>query len=127
LSEALRLARAYNIAVRFIDLGDWGDSELRSEYDSIGPEIRINRRITERMLGAERERFVALAIGHELYHHREYLGDIPTLATRAERERAADDYAVALLGDDSDSEALRAWSRRKAAMEIAKRVYSYER
>jgi hypothetical protein len=101
LSKALESARAYNIAVRFVDLGDWGDSELRSEYDPTVPEIRINRRIAESMAAAERERFVALAIGHELYHHREHLREFPTLATRAERERAADDHAVAFADIES--------------------------
>jgi hypothetical protein len=91
-------AREYNVSVRYVDLGDWGKDELRAEYDPTIPEIRINRRIVETLSGAERERFVALAVGHELYHHREHLGEIPMLATLAEREQAADDYAVALLG-----------------------------
>ena len=101
MSEALRSAHEYNIAVRVVDLGDWGDAELRAEYDPTIPEIRVNRRIAESMLLAERERFVALAIGHELYHHREHLGEIPILATREERECAADAYALALIGSDA--------------------------
>ena len=103
MSEALRLAREYGVGVRFVDLGDWGESELRAEYDPAVPEIRINRRIVEALLGVERERFVALAIGHELYHHLEHLREIPTLAIRGERESAADEYAVALL-DSSTGE-----------------------
>lgn len=99
MSEALRLAREYNVEVRFVDLGDWADSELRAEYDPAVPEIRINQRIAEALLGAERERFVALAIGHELYHHLEHLREIPTLAIRAEREAAADAYARKLLAE----------------------------
>ena len=98
MSEALRSAREYDIAVRVVDLGDWGDAELRAEYDPTIPEIRVNRRIAESMPPAERERFVALAIGHELYHHREHLGKIPILPKRADREAAADAYAVALIG-----------------------------
>lgn len=93
----MRSAREYGVAVRFVDLGDWGDVELRAEYDPAVPEIRINQRIADALAGAERERFVALAIGHELYHRLEHLGEIPTLAIRAERERAADEYAGALL------------------------------
>jgi hypothetical protein len=100
LSEALRSARAYNIAIRFVDLGDWnGGGELRAEYDATIPEIRINRRITESMPDSERERFVALAIGHELYHHREHLGEIPTLSKHAEREASANAYALKLLAE----------------------------
>ncbi len=99
MSEALRLAREYNVAVRFDDLGDWDDGELRAEYDATIPEIRINQRIVEALPGAERDRFVALAIGHELYHHREHLGEIPTLPKRAEREAAADAYALKLLDE----------------------------
>jgi len=37
--------------------------------------------------------FVMLAVGHELYHHREAIGEVPTGSDRAERERAADRYA----------------------------------
>ena len=99
MSEALRSSREYDIAIRFVDLGDWSEVELRAEYDAIIPEIRINRRIAESMPDSERERFVALAIGHELYHHREHLGEIPTLATRAEREAAANAYALKLLDE----------------------------
>jgi hypothetical protein len=99
LSEALRLAREYNVAVRCADLGDWCDGELRAEYDATIPEIRINQRIAEALLGAERERFVALAIGHELYHHREHLGEVPTLPKRAAREAAANAYALKLLDE----------------------------
>jgi hypothetical protein len=90
------LARSYGIGVRFADLGGWGFVELRSEYDPTVPEIRINRRIAERLRGHALREFVATAIGHELYHHREQIGEIATIAGRAARESAADRFARTL-------------------------------
>lgn len=96
MSRALLIAREYCIAVQFADLGAWGEDELRSEYDPVGPVIRINTRVLDRMTVTERDAFVARAIGHELYHHREYLGEVPRLTSHALRERAADAFACAL-------------------------------
>ena len=79
------LAREYGVAVRFADLGDWGEHELRSEYDPALPEIRVHLRLAPGLVGA--------AIGHELYHHREAIGEVAVLPTRAAREAAADAYA----------------------------------
>jgi hypothetical protein len=73
-------------------LGDWGSVRLVAEYDPDGPTIRVDRR--ER--GAVT---IERAIAHELYHHREAIGEVPRLRDRAERERAADAYARALLGE----------------------------
>lgn len=91
MMERLRSACArYGVGVRFDDLGAWGDAaELRSEYDPAVPEIVVNRRNAAHL--------VPHAIAHELYHHREAIGEIVRLRTRHERERAADDYAVRLL------------------------------
>lgn len=75
--------------IEFADLGDWGDAELRSEYDPEGPVIRINSRIADNLPPKERADFVKRAIAHELYHHMERTGDIPVIADRSERERAA--------------------------------------
>jgi hypothetical protein len=97
LSEALRLAREYGVAVRFGDLGVWSDGELRAEYDPTAPEIRINRRIAETLPTADLNGFVVHAVGHELYHHRERIGEVPTLSDRDARELAADTYAESLL------------------------------
>jgi hypothetical protein len=94
--SARAIARSYGIGVRFADLGSWGSVALRSEYDPAVPEIRINRRIAERLRGRELREFVATAIGHELYHHRERIGEIATIAGRAARESAADRFARAL-------------------------------
>jgi hypothetical protein len=78
-------AREYGVAVRVTDLGDWGSAELRSEYDPSLREIRIHAGLASEL--------VELAIAHELYHHREAIGEIALLPTRAAREAAADAYA----------------------------------
>jgi 2-phospho-L-lactate guanylyltransferase (CobY/MobA/RfbA family) len=75
--------------IEFADLGDWGDAELRSEYDPQGPVIRINSRVADKLAPEERAEFVKRAIAHELHHHREHLGEIPVIADRAAREAAA--------------------------------------
>ncbi len=70
------------MAVRFADLGDWGDADLRAEYDPAVPEIRINLRVAEALPADDLGKFVALAVGHELYHHRERIGEIAVAADR---------------------------------------------
>jgi hypothetical protein len=77
-------ARTYGVRVVVTDLGDWGKVRLISEYDPAGPEIRIDARALDRF---------EEAVAHELYHHREALGEIPRLASRPARERAAAEYA----------------------------------
>ena len=97
MNAALALARSYGIAVGFADLGAWGSADLRSEYDTKGPAIRINARVAARVPIGGLGEFVLLAIGHELYHHRERIGEIAVVEDRASRERAADRYARELL------------------------------
>jgi len=97
MNTALKLAREYGVDVSFADLGDWGVDELRSEYDPNGPAIRINTRVAEQMSAAELGEFVAFAIGHELYHHRETIGEIEKLPERKDREIAANAFARKLL------------------------------
>ncbi len=97
--SARALARSYGVAIRFADLGSWGSVELRSEYDPTVPEIRINRRVAERLRGHTLREFVERAVAHELYHHREHVGEIATIAGRFARESAADRFAGALLRD----------------------------
>ncbi|MBV8637170.1 MAG: hypothetical protein JO322_03735 [Candidatus Eremiobacteraeota bacterium] len=97
MNPALKLAREYGIEIAFADLGDWGIDELRSEYDPSGPTIRINSRVAEQMTPAELGEFVVLSVGHELYHHREAIGEIPRLNERKDREIAANDFARRLL------------------------------
>lgn len=97
MNGAIALARKYGVAIRFADLGDWGLDELRSEYDPGVPEIRLNVRIAEQLSPQELGDFVTLAIGHELYHHRERLGEIVVISDRVAREHAANDFARSLL------------------------------
>ena len=97
----LELARSYGIGVRFADLGDWGDAELRSEYDPTIPEIRLNVRYAAALSPPELGEFVALAIGHELYHHRETIAEMPVLHDRRAREDAAAAFAAELVRESS--------------------------
>ena len=97
MSGALAQARAYGLTVRFADLGDWGRDELRSEYDPATLEIRLNLRVAAALSARDLGVFVAIAVGHELYHHRERIGEVPTLRDRRARESAADDFARGLL------------------------------
>lgn len=97
MNAAIALARRYGIAVVFADLGEWGLDELRSEYDPHGPSIKLNVRIAEQLAPDELGEFVTLAIGHELYHHLERIGEIVVLPDRVAREHAANDYARKLL------------------------------
>ena len=97
MTSALRQACAYGVAIRFADLGDWGQDELHSEYDPAIPEIRLNIRIAAALRGQDLGEFVALAVGHELYHHRERLGEISVLSDRRARESAAANFARELL------------------------------
>ena len=97
MTNALDRARAYGVGIRFAELGDWGRDELRSEYDPNVSEIRLNVRIAEQLTPHELGDFVTLAIGHELYHHRERIGEIVVIADRVAREHAANDYARKFL------------------------------
>jgi hypothetical protein len=97
LNASLKLAREYGVTIAFADLGDWGVDELRSEYDPSGPSIRINIRIAETLEGSDLAEFITMCVGHELYHHREAIGEIPSLAQRRDREIAADQFARLLL------------------------------
>ncbi len=87
--KAIALCARYGVRVSVADLGDWGDAELRAEYDPGVPEIRVNRRLSADL--------VEFAILHELYHHREAIGEIVVQRDRAVREAAADAYAAQLL------------------------------
>lgn len=97
MHPVFELARKYGVRVEYADLGVWGVDELRSEYDPSGPVIRVNQRIIENLPLGEIGDFIALAIAHELYHHREHRGDVARMSDHAARETAANDYARALL------------------------------
>lgn len=101
--SARALARSYGVGIRFADLGNWGSVELRSEYDPTIAEIRINRRIAGRLRGEALREFVESAIAHELYHHREHIGEVATISGRAARELAADRFARSLARDFEQS------------------------
>ena len=95
--NAFERARSYGVSVLFDDLGDWGGSELRSEYDPHRREIRINVRLANKLSGRALDEFIELAVGHELYHHREAIGEIAKLPERGAREAAADAFARDLM------------------------------
>jgi hypothetical protein len=95
------LARRYGVRIEYADLGVWGEAELRSEYDPQGPVIRLNTRIIEKLPSKTVEAFIAFAIAHELYHHREYCGEVPYHCERAARERAANRFAQDLLAESN--------------------------
>jgi hypothetical protein len=97
VTAAFAQACSYGVAVRFADLGDWGRDELRAEYDPAIPEIRLNVRVAAALPFDELGEFVALAIGHELYHHRECIGEIAVIGDRRARESAAAAFARDLL------------------------------
>ena len=99
IQAALLRARTYGVRVEVADLGDWGNDELRSEYDPHGPTIRINARMVDALAAQARDRFTVLAIGHELYHHRERIGKIAREPDRQAREAAADAYAFAFANE----------------------------
>lgn len=82
------IAAAYGVRVEVADLGDWGSVDLVAEYDPDGPVIRVNERAM---------RDVDRAIAHELYHHREAIGEVARIRDRAARERAADAFADDLV------------------------------
>lgn len=97
LRDVLRLARAEGISVELADLGDYCADELRAEYDPAEGAIRVNVRLIDKLEPAQTARYIAFAIAHELYHHREHRGEVVRLRTKSAREQAADEFARALL------------------------------
>jgi hypothetical protein len=99
------IAAAYGVRVELADLGDWGSTTLISEYDPDGPAIRINENALPQgsscapstRSGQSVRDAIDRAIAHELYHHREAIGEIPRLRDRAAREAAADAFAERLV------------------------------
>jgi hypothetical protein len=82
-------ARAYGITIELADLGDWGSATLVSEYDPDGPVIRVNARAIPAGSSCAVREHIDRAVAHELYHHREAIGEIARVSEREERERAA--------------------------------------
>jgi hypothetical protein len=87
MPDVRAVAAAYGLRIERADLGDWGTARLIAEYDPAGPTIRVDLCVRD----------VERAVAHELYHHREAIGEIVRLKDRAARERAADAYADALV------------------------------
>jgi hypothetical protein len=85
-------ARDYGVAIELADLGSWGDATLVSEYDPGGPVIRINARAVPAGSSCAAREHIDRAVAHELYHHREAIGEIARLPDRAARERAAGEH-----------------------------------
>jgi hypothetical protein len=94
------LAERYGVPVVIDDLGDWGTAALVAEYDPRPPTIRINPRALPAGSSCAVGVAIDRAVAHELYHHREAIGEIPILPTRAEREAAAHAYAAALVPEE---------------------------
>ena len=90
MSDVRGVAAAYGVCVELADLGDWASVTLVAEYDPDGPVIRVNERAS---LGHA----IDHAIAHEIYHHREAIGEIPRIANRIDRECAADAFADDLV------------------------------
>ncbi len=88
------IAASYGVRVELADLGDWSPATLVAEYDPDGPVIRVNERTLWRILRqAQDDHAIDHAIAHELYHHREAIGEVHRIADRAQRECAADAFA----------------------------------
>jgi hypothetical protein len=94
VSDARELAAAYGVRVELADLGDWAAVTLVAEYDPDGPVIRVNERALPR---ERRRRAIDHAIAHEIYHHREAIGEIARIADGTARERAADAFAAGVV------------------------------
>lgn len=97
LRDVLRLARAEGITIELADLGDYGTDELRAEYDPAEGTIRVNVRLIDKLGSVQTSNYIAFAIAHELYHHREHRAQVARLGSRSAREQAADEFASALL------------------------------
>jgi len=100
-------AAAYGLTIELADLGSWAATTLVAEYDGAAGIIRINERALDayRAAGAgsscDVRMFIDHAVAHELYHHREAIGAVPRLASRAEREAAATAFARAQVPIDA--------------------------
>ncbi len=106
MPDVRAIAAEYGVRVEVGDLGDWAPVTLVAEYDPDGPVIRVNERALPHVTltlrraqgkGAPPRRAIDHAIAHELYHHREAIGEVARIAGRAARERAADAFADALV------------------------------
>ena len=88
------VARTYGVAIELADLGDWADAVLVSEYDPDGPVIRINTRAMPHGSSSAMRAHIDAALKHELYHHREAIGEFPRTRVPAARERLAAEHRL---------------------------------
>jgi len=103
--DPLAVAHEFGIAIEIADLGEFYGRILISEYDPDGPRIRVNSRALDRAAAlavdgpawCDPSLLVRCAVAHEIYHHRERLGTVVRHRERADRERAADAFAKAML------------------------------
>jgi hypothetical protein len=97
MPDVRAMAQAYGVRVEVGGLGDWSPATLVAEYDPDGPTIRINEAALPHGSSCAVRDAIDRAIAHELYHHREAIGEVPALRDRRARESAADAFARELL------------------------------
>jgi len=92
--KALAAVLAAGLRVRIEPLGRWGATALLAEYDPARRTIGIDAGAVARMCAAAGEgsarRFIACALWHELFHHRNP-GATEAAAHAFARERCGDD------------------------------------
>ena len=96
LADLLALSHGLGLKVLVDDLGDWSNSQLRSEFDPSENAIRINARLVRTMDDEDANAFVARAIAHEIYHYLEYSGCVRSDAKRSNSEAKAEQFADSL-------------------------------
>ena len=97
--------RSTVVAIELADLGDWGTTNLVAEYDPSGPTIRVNERALPTGSSCIVREHLERAVAHELYHHREAIGDgradLRPHGARAGRgcvcRRAAERYRMSIV------------------------------
>jgi hypothetical protein len=106
--DASRHAAAAGLRIESSDLGDWSTFGLIAEYDGPQRTIRINIRAIDAyrqscgaLSSCDVRTFIDFAVAHELYHHCEAAGEVARLASRAEREAAADAFARSRVAVDA--------------------------
>jgi hypothetical protein len=78
------------------DISEPGDNRSEPSAVTTSPSVTLTLRQAQGK-GAPHEVAIEHAIAHELYHHREAVGEIARIADRAARERAADAFADDLV------------------------------
>lgn len=92
-----RLVLAYGLRVEVTDLGGAQGCEVRAEFDAAAWTIRLNGRMLDALPAQERRARMRFAIAHELFHCREYRGEVPLQRSTALREESANEFARSLV------------------------------